>query len=144
VADHRAISDYSLVGEERRDDPGYTGDPIMREHRRRIQRRFVLEAMEGRVALSAVGPLGHGVHHRPDHAAEVHMMRHGHDDPAGHDAHHHHRGGGTTAAHGVDDPAGHNANDDHGAGGHGADDPVGHDANDDHGGHGGDDKGGHH
>src|SRR5262245_48606341 len=137
VADHRAIPDSSLMGEERIDDPGYTGDSIMRAHRKRIQRRFVLEAMEGRVALSAVGGLGHAVHHRLEHAAEVQMMRHGHDDPAGHHAHHHHRGGGTTAAPGVDNPAGHAANDDHGGAqptAPGANDPAGHAANDDHGG----------
>jgi hypothetical protein len=74
----------------------------------------------------------------PDDSAGRMVVRHGADDPVGHDVGDDRSG---ARGHGIDDRAGHDAGDDHGSGGHGADDPAGHGAGDDHGsgGHGSDD-----
>ena len=60
----------------------------MDSSRTRVRRRFVVEALEGRVALSHMGAVVEdGPHHnRGGQPAEVHALRHGADDPAGHDA----------------------------------------------------------
>jgi hypothetical protein len=85
----------------------------MNLYRNRTRGRFGVETLEGRIALSHMGAaVEDGPHHnRGDHAAQVQELKHGADDPAGHDAHehqgavevvHHHRG-----RNGVDDRAGH-------------------------------------
>lgn len=89
----------------------------MNSSRTRVRRRFVVEALEGRVALSHMGAVVEdGPHHnRGGQPAEVHALRHGADDPAGHDANDD-RGDAAASRRngGADDPAGHDANDDKG------------------------------
>ena len=60
----------------------------MNTSRPRVRRRFVVEALEGRVALSHMGAVVEdGPHHnRGGHVAEVHTLRHGADDAVNHDA----------------------------------------------------------
>jgi hypothetical protein len=81
----------------------------MKSHRQRVQRRPVLEPLEGRLALSGMG----GLHHQAAQVAEIHGGRHGADDPAGHNARDD-KGGVKGLRHGADDPANHNAKDDKG------------------------------
>jgi hypothetical protein len=76
-------------------------------------RRFEVETLEGRIALSHMGAaVEDGPHHnRGGHTTQVQVLKDGADDPAGHDAHehnsaaevvHHYRG-----RNGADDRAGH-------------------------------------
>jgi hypothetical protein len=89
----------------------------MKSHRQRVQRSFVLEPLEGRLALSGMG----GLHHAGQ-AAEVHGGKHGADDPANHNANddkvaktaavQQHHGGKVEVVHhgrrgGAEHPAGH-------------------------------------
>jgi hypothetical protein len=89
----------------------------MQSNRNRTRRRFELEALEERVALSHMGALVEdGPHHnRGGNVAEVHSLRHGADDSANHDV---------NDVAGADDPANHDVNDVAGA-----DDPANHDVN---------------
>src|SRR4051794_36189911 len=89
--------------------PDVPGRIPMKSHRRSRRSQFVLESLEGRIALSGMGSgLDDGAHHhRGGKAVEV---RHGADDGANHDANDD-KGGVKALRRGADDPAGHNAND---------------------------------
>lgn len=82
----------------------------MSSRKNRAIRRFELESLEGRIALSHMGAAVEDGphHHRRGHAAEVHTLRRRADDPANHDVNDN-RGG-------ADDPADHDANDERGGG----------------------------
>ncbi len=100
-------------------------DPIM-NHRDRNRRRFEVEGLEFRLALSSVTGIDDHRHAGGSKPAEVRALKHGADDPANHNANdtsgvdnHNHKQKGKTpkaptvkivapaASHGQEHPAGH-------------------------------------
>ena len=63
----------------------------MNSHTQRNRKRFVLESLEGRVALSGLSAISHVPHHAVHHGgAEVHTLARRHDHRGGHNVNDNH------------------------------------------------------